>query len=256
MDTAIVTGASSGMGKDLCLQLSKLPSPPTEIWAVARNHEKLEEVKQQAACPVRIVEADLTSQTDIANVQKLLETEKPKVDFLANVAGFARFGVYGQIPESDVVGMIQVDLQAVAQMTYITIPYMTVGSSILEWGSVAAFQPLPGMNIYAACKAFVLSYSRALNNELQDKGISVTCVCPGWTKTPFLEHAEKQGTGNGAVKTFWFAAEPQHVVAKALKDGLAHKPMSVYGLPAKIQWFFAKILPAPFVMGIWNAIRK
>lgn len=256
MDTAIVTGASSGMGRDLCLQLSKRADAPKEIWAIARNLEKLNEVKQAASCPVRVVQADLTSQPDIDKVKALLATEKPKVDFLANVAGFARFGVYGQIPEKDVVGMIQVDLQAVVEMTYITIPYMPSGSSILEWGSVAAFQPLPGMNIYAACKAFVLSYSRALNNELQDKGISVTCVCPGWTKTPFLENAKKEGTGNGAVKSFWFAADPQHVVAKAIRDGLSHKAMSVYGLPSKIEWFFAKILPAPFVMAIWNTMRK
>lgn len=255
MDTAIVSGASSGMGKEVVLQLSRLPDPPKEIWAIARNLKKLEEVKQEAACPVRIVQADLTNSQDIDKIKNLLATEKPKVSFLGNIAGFARFGIYGEIPETDVLDMIDLDVKSVVVMTDITIPYMPEGASVLEWASVAAFQPLPAMNIYAASKAFVLSYSRALNNELQERGISVTAVCPGWVKTPFLTESAK-GKGGGAVTNFMFAAEPAHVVRKAIKDGLAHKAMSVYGLPAKIQWFFAKILPAPFVMMIWNSIRK
>lgn len=255
MDTAIVTGASSGMGRDVVLQLSQRADPPKMIWAIARNVEKLDAVKAQAASPVRVISADLTNQEDIAKVKALLAEEKPRVDFLANIAGFAKFGEYGSISEKDVVDMIQLDVQAVVEMTYITIPYMPEGASILEWASVAAFQPLPALNVYAACKAFVLSYSRALNNELQERGISVTAVCPGWTKTPFLEKA-KENASSDAVKTFLFAAEPQNVVRKAIKDGLAHKAISIYGLPQKIQWFFAKILPAPFVMMIWNNIRR
>lgn len=255
METAIVSGASSGMGKEVVLQLSKRPDPPKEIWAIARNMEKLTEVKNAASSPVRIVQADLTNPADVDKIQELLVTEKPKVDFLANLAGFARFGMPDQISEADIIDMINLDVRAVVVMTDIALPYLHEGSSILQWASVAAFQPLPAMNVYAASKAFVLSYSRALNNELQSKGISCTAVCPGWTKTHFLESA-KAHDGNGAVTNYWFAANPEHVVRKALKDGLHHKAMSVYGLPSKIQWFFAKILPAPFVMMIWNGIRN
>lgn len=254
MDTAIVTGASSGMGRDVVLQLSQRSNPPKEIWAIARNTEKLDEVKKAASSPVRVISADLTNQEDIAKVKALLASEKPKVDFLANVAGFAKFGTYGEIPEKYVISMIEVDLMAVVQMTDMTIPYMPAGSSILEWASVAAFQPLPALNIYAACKAFVLSYSRALNNELRNRKISVTAVCPYWTKTPFLEKSA-QGASNNAVTNFPMLSNPEDVVRKAIKDGLKHKSMSVYGLPANVMRFFTKILPASWVIWIWNRIR-
>lgn len=255
METAIVSGASSGMGRDVVLQLSKRADPPKEIWIIARNLEKLTEVKNEASCPVKIVQADLTNPADIATIKALLEKEKPKVDFLANIAGFARFGMPDQISEADVVGMIDLDVRAVAVMTDITLPYMTRGSCILQWASVAAFQPLPAMNIYAASKAFVLSYSRALNNELRDKGVSCTAVCPGWTKTDFITSA-KAHDSNGAVTKFHFVADPEKVVAKALKDGFKHKAMSVYGLPAKLQMFFTKILPASWIMSVWNHVRN
>lgn len=254
MDAAIVTGASSGMGREVVLQLSQRRDPPKEIWAVARSEERLRELAREASCPVRVVSADLTKQDDIECVQKLLETEKPRVSFLANCAGFAKFGEFGAIREQDIVAMIQVDVQAVVQMTDITVPYMPPGSSVLEWASIAAFQPLPGLNVYAACKAFVLSYSRALNVELKPRGVSVTAVCPGWTNTPFLTTAEKNASSD-AVSKFAFTSEPQDVVRKAIKDGLAHKAISVYGLPAKLERFFAKILPVSWIMAIWNKTR-
>lgn len=255
METAIVSGASSGMGKEVALQLSKRSDPPKEIWAVARNLEKLTEVKNEASCPVRIVQADLTDPADVAKIKQLLGEEKPKVDFLANLAGFARFGMPGQVSEADIVGMINLDVRAVAVMTDIALPYMTRGSSILQWASIAAFQPLPGMNIYAASKAFVLSYSRALNNELKDKGISCTAVCPGWTKTAFITSA-KAHDSNGAVTKFHFLSDPDKVVAKALKDGFKHKAMSVYGLPANMLRFFSKVLPWSLIMAVWNRTRN
>lgn len=254
METAIVSGASSGMGKELVLQLAKSADPPKEIWIIARSMAKLSAVKKAVDVPVRIVQADLTDMADIAKIRDLLASEKPKVSLLANIAGFARFGMPRQISESDLIAMINLDVRSVVAMTDITLPYMEQGSSILEWASVAAFQPLPGMNVYAASKAFVVSYSRALNNELRPRGISVTAVCPGWTKTPFLTGAEKHG--NGAVEHFMFPLDPVKVVRRALRDGLRHKSMSVYGLPYKLQWFFSKILPAPWIMWLWNRVRN
>lgn len=242
------------MGKELVMQLAALPSPPSEIWIVARNMAKLTAVKNAVSVPVRIVQADLTKTEDIGRIKELLAEVQPNVSLLANIAGFARFGMPRQISESDLLSMIDLDVRSVVAMTDITIPYMTAGGSILEWASVAAFQPLPGMNVYAASKAFVVSYARALNNELKPRGVSVTAVCPGWTKTPFLTGAEKHG--NGAVTRFMFPLNPDKVVRRALRDGLRHKSMSVYGLPYKLQWFFSKLLPVPWIMWLWNRVRN
>lgn len=242
------------MGKEVVVQLSKHPDPPKEIWAIARSRAKLEEARKAASCPVRVVQADLTDPAGIADVKALLEKENPSVEFLANVAGFARFGMPGQISEADVAGMIDLDVRAVAMLTDIALPHMPRGSCILQWASIAAFQPLPGMNVYAASKAFVLSYSRALNNELRDRGISSTAVCPGWTKTAFITSA-KAHDASGEVTKFGVLSDPEKVVAKALKDGFRHKAMSVYGLPANLLRFFSKILPASVIMYLWNHTR-
>lgn len=254
METAIVSGASSGMGKELVLQLAASADPPKEIWIIARNLAKLTAVKNAVSVPVRIVQADLTQMEDIAKIKELLAKEKPKVSLLANVSGIARFGMPRQISESDLMSMVNLNVRSVVAMTDIVLPYMESGGSILEWASVAAFQPLPGMNVYAASKAFVLSYSRALNNELKSRGVSVTAVCPGWTKTPFLTGAEKHG--QGAVTHFMFPCDPVKVVRKALRDALKHRSMSVYGLPFNLQWFFSKILPVPWIMWLWNRVRN
>ena len=254
MKTAIVSGASSGMGRELIRQLARCDDPPTEIWALARNLARLEALKKEIDVPVRPVQADLSKMEGIQLIKDLLAYEKPKISLLANVAGFARFRMPRQIPESDLIAMIDLDVRSVVAITDIVIPYMQNGCCVLQWASVAAFQPLPGMNVYAASKAFVLSYSRALNSELKSRGISVTAVCPGWTKTPFLSGAEKHG--NGAVEHFMFPLDPEKVVKRALLDARRHKAVSVYGFPYKLQWFFSKILPVPWIIGLWTWVRN
>ena len=254
MKIAIVTGASSGMGREFVKQISEGKRPPEELWVIARRKERLEELQREVGTRLRLFECDLTKEACVGEVAAVLRDEAPEVMLLANCAGFAKFGEYGEIREQDTLAMIDLNVRALVMMTDAVIPYMPEGASIVEIASTAAFQPLPGMNVYAASKAFVLSYARALNSELGPRGISVTAVCPGWTKTEFFDVAQRNADAK-AVGKFPFMSKPEKVVAHALKNAENHREMSVYGIINKGHLFFSKFLPDSFIMTVWNAMR-
>ena len=253
MEIAIVTGASSGMGKEFVKQLSALGGLD-QIWVAARREERLKELADEVHTPLRIFALDLTEASSIAEIKTALATERPNIRYLANCSGFAKFGDFNTVSEADSLSMIDLNVRALVDMTLAAIPYMESGGHVIEIASTAAFQPLPDMNIYAACKAFVLSYSRALHRELGKRGVSVTAVCPGWTKTEFFDVAKKNADG-GAVRNFLFPSLPQNVVARAIKDAQKGRDISVYGVFNKLHLFFSKILPANSVMTLWNAMK-
>ena len=141
-------------------------------------------------------------------------------------------------------------------MTRMVIPYMQPGGHILELDSLSAFQPVPYITTYGATKAFVLSYSRAMNRELKDKGIRVMAMNPGWVKTEFFNHAF-QTNGDGEVRYFDRLYEAKDVVAVGLKDLYrSKKDYSVPGLPVKMQVFLVKLVPHRIVMNIWLNQQK
>lgn len=253
MEIALVTGASSGMGKEFVKQLSSLGGLD-QIWVVARREERLKELAGEVSTPLRIFVCDLSQPSNIERIKAALSMEGPNIRYLANCSGFAKFGDFDAISETDSLSMIDLNVRALTQVTLTAIPYMESGGHILEIASTAAFQPLPAMNIYAATKAFVLSYSRALSRELGKRGITVTAVCPGWTKTEFFNVARKNADA-GAVRNFFFPSLPQNVVARAIKDAQRGRDLSVYGIFNKLHLFFAKILPVSSVMTLWDAIK-
>lgn len=253
MKISIVTGASSGMGREFVKQMSA-KKEVDEIWAVARRKDRLEQLAAELETPVRAIACDLTNGDDINALRAKLEEEKPDVYMLVNCAGFAKFGNFGDISPEDEINMIDLDVRALVLMTQMVVPYMNQGGHIVQIASTAAFQPLPQMNVYAASKAFVYSYSRALNKELEIKGIGVTTACPGWTKTEFFDVAEKNAKAD-AVHTFSFMAKPENVVKKALHDAEKNREMSVYGLFNKVHLFFSKILPDSAIMGVWRLLK-
>ena len=175
--------------------------------------------------------------------------------FLANVAGFGKFGSYDQIPLQDCMDMIDLNCKALVAMTHITLPYMKRGSRILQLDSLSAFQPVPYLNVYGSTKSFVLSYSRALNRELRREGIRVMSVNPGWVKTEFFDHAEM--TSDDAVTYFNVIYEAKDVIKTAIHD-LYHtkKDVSIHGLQIKLQVFAVKLLPHKLIMNIWMKQQK
>ena len=151
--------------------------------------------------------------------------------------------------------MIDLNCKAVVSACATALPFMSDGSKIINVASCAAFQPIPYINVYAATKAFVLSYSRALNVELKYRKISVTAVCPYWVKTEFFDRAI-----NSEEKTVVINYEVMYdavkVVKKAIRDAYKNKDMSVYGKINNFQKLGAKILPHKTVMKIWMRRQK
>ena len=254
MNIAIVTGASSGMGREFVRQLGGYVSVD-EIWAVARRASALETLKAEASVPVRPIVLDLLEASSFTRLEALLESEKPNVRLLVNAAGFGKFGRYDQIPLADSLKMIDLNCKALVAMTELTLPYMKRGAKLLNLDSLSAFQPVPYLNVYASTKAFVLSYTRSLARELRPRGIRVMAVSPGWVKTEFFDHALQ--TSNDAVTYYNRLYEAKDVMKTALHDLYrTKKDVSIHGLPVRWQVRLVKLLPHKLVMDIWMRQQK
>ena len=152
--------------------------------------------------------------------------------------------------------MIDLNCKALVLMTRLCIPYMEKGSHILQLDSLSAFQPVPYITTYGASKAFVLSYSRAMNRELKGKGIRMMAMNPAWVKTEFFDHAFQTNSGN-EVQYFNYIYEAKDCVATGLRDLYrTRKDYSIHGLPVKLQVLGVKLLPHSLVMRIWLNQQK
>ena len=253
MKIAIVTGASSGMGREFVLQLSQYVQVD-EIWAIARREDALK--KLQAAVPVRPVVLDLCDSSSFGRFAELLEQEKPDVKLLVNAAGFGKFGAYHKISMEDECRMIDLNCKALVVMTRLVLPYMQAGSHVLQLASNSSWQPVPYITTYGATKAMVLSYSRAMNRELKAKGIRMMSMNPGWVRTEFFDHACQTNTGN-EVQYYDRISEACDVVATGLKDLYkTKKDFSIHGFMVRMQVRLVKFLPHSLVMRIWLNQQK
>lgn len=254
MNIAIVTGASSGMGREFVLQLTKYAAVE-EIWAIARRTDALTALQAECSVPVRPVPLDLLERSSFTQYENLLAAEKPNVKLLVNAAGFGKFGSFENISLEDDCRMIDLNVKALLVMTRLTLPYMSSGSHILQLDSLSAYQPVPFITTYGATKAFVLSHSRALARELKPRGIRVMTMNPAWVKTEFFNHAFQ--TNQQEVQYFNYVYEADEVVATALRDLYrTKKDMSIHGLPVKLQVLLVKLLPHKLVMNTWLNQQK
>ena len=247
MKIAVVTGASSGMGCDFAKGIDA-EETLDEIWLIARRRERLEELAGSLRAKARIIPLDLFNPASFEEYAALLEKEKPLVSTLCNAAGFGRFALFDEVDLDTNLRMIDLNDKATVAMTQLTLPYMKRGSRVLNLDSLSAFQPVPYECIYAATKAFILSFSRALNVELEPRGIRVMAISPGWVKTEFFDHAVSD---NGAVTYYDKLWEPDQVVERALRDYKKGKDVSVLGSSVRRQVFLVKMLPHKLVMKVW-----
>jgi len=248
MNIAVITGASSGFGKEF-VKLLVNDNSLDKIFVLSRNEEKLNNLKSEYGDKIQPYVIDLSDVENIKNFGKFLETQNVNIKILINNAGFAKFCSYDDISIEESINMIDLNISGVVAMGLVCIPFMERGSHILNIASQAAFQPVPYQNIYSATKSFVKNYSQALNAELKDKGITVTAVCPGWMRTDLYNRAcinAEKGTTN-----FMFMAEPDVVAKKALKDAYNGKDISVYGLYVNMCRLMSKFLPEKLIMKIW-----
>lgn len=245
---AVVTGAHSGLGKEFVKLLTE-DGTISEIWAIARNKEKLDQLISEFGNRVRVFSLDLSDRTSFSVIEKLFLEERIHITYLINNAGFAKFCSYDDITVDESLNMIDLNVSAVVALGLICIPYMKKGSHIINIASQASFFPLPYQNIYSSTKAFVSNYTRALNVELKNKGITAIAVCPGWMKTGLFD----RGTigADRATNNFSGMVTPDVVAAKALSDAKKGKDISIYGLPVKLTWLFSKVTPPKLMMRIW-----
>ena len=242
------------MGREFVLQLSQYVTVD-EIWVIARRQEALESLKTEVSVPIRPVCLDLTKADSFDAFAQLLEAEKPDVKLLVNAAGFGKFGRFDKVSTQDDCLMIDLNCKALVMMTRLVMPYLRRGSHVLQLDSLSAFQPVPYITTYGATKAFVLSYTRALNQELKGTGIRMMAMNPGWVKTEFFNHAMQ--TNGSEVQYFNHLYEAKDCVRTALRDLYkTKKDYSVHGLPIKGQVWLVKLLPHSLVMRIWIAQQK
>jgi short-subunit dehydrogenase len=247
---AIVTGASSGIGKEFFLSL-KEKAPLDEIWVVARGEEKLKALQTECKTPIRIFPLDLSKTESSITIENALKEEEIEIQYLICASGFGRFSSVEEDDSSVLQNMIDLNCRSIVGVTAVALPYLSKGSAVLLIASVAAFQPIPYLATYGATKAFVLSYGRALNQELKKScGARCMCVCPFWTKTAFFDRATAEKT---VVKKYVAMYEPTQIVTQAWKDlKRKNRDFSIYGAKAKGQVWLVKTLPHKLVMSVWQ----
>lgn len=246
MKIAVITGASSGLGKEYAIALNTR-ADIDEIWLLARREDKLKEVANLVSKKVRTVVCDITNEHNINDYVNLLKQENATVQLLINNAGFGKLGMFYEISTDDNAGMIRLNCEALTVMTSVTLPFMHKNSEIINTCSIASFAPNTRMAVYSSTKAFVMSFSRALRSELKPQKINVLAVCPGPMDTEFLNLA---GINKGDSKTFDTLPRdnPKKVAQNSLKA--SHKEKAVFAdhIFYKFYRVISKILPVSIVM--------
>lgn len=246
-NVAIITGASSGLGREFALQIAQGYRSVEEIWLIARREERLHQLERQLmGRKVKIFSLDLKKQEDIEKFGEILSEEKPQIRIMVNAAGYGIIGRVDGMSMEDAAGMIDLNCRALTALTYLALPYFTAGSSLVQMASSAAFMPQPKFAVYAASKSYVLSFSRALAMEVKDRGITVTAVCPGPVRTEFFDIAETYETVRVYKKLAMARADK--VVRHALLDVKHGKTVSVYGIPMKLFRVMCKLLPREYMV--------
>ena len=246
MKIAVITGASSGMGREFVGAIDK-EFELDEIWVIARREERLAELKGTCRAAVRPVPLDLMERSSYDVYKAMLAEEKPEIQVLVNAAGCGLFGEFMEMDMDRQLDIIELNDKALTAFCHMSVPYMPKGSYIINLASNSSWQPVPYINVYGASKAYVLNFSRALGVELCDGGIKVMAVCPGWIQTEFFSHAIHDDTINYFNRYY----SAKQVIDKALKDMKKGKNASVLGFPERVQVFLVKHLPVNMVMKTW-----
>ncbi len=249
MNIAVITGASSGIGKVMAETLHNYFSGIDEIWVIARSEDKLNLLNTKI--PKKVIKLDLTKDECLIEYTKMLEANKPNIKVLINSAGYGKFGKQSEISNEAALGMIDLNCKALVSVTNSSVKYMQKDARILQICSVASFLPLPMINVYGASKAFVQSYSLALSEELKPGGISVTTLCPFWTNTEFFTVAEDVNSSKKAIKSYSGMLPPEKVAQVGLTALKKKKAFAIPGFYGKMLLVLSKLVPKRLAMKVW-----
>ncbi|MCD8108540.1 MAG: SDR family NAD(P)-dependent oxidoreductase [Clostridiales bacterium] len=259
MRIALITGASSGLGKTFVEQIDRTEQAIDEIWLVARRRERLEEVAVALSHPSKILSLDLLREESMKTLEEELKQDV-QVGLFVNCAGYAKIGNYEKVSRYDSEMMIDLNCRAAVSTTLVVLPHMRAGDRIMEICSTSSFQPIPHLNIYAASKAFLYSYTRALRMELLPRGIVVTAVCPWWVKdTEFIQVARDNRANPDvaeSIRGFPLATTEENVVRRSLRDSRLKLAVSTPGVMCFFHRIFAKVIPRKWLLYFWEIFRR
>lgn len=247
MKTAIITGASSGLGREFVRQVADVFPEVESYWLIARRADRLAELAETLpGKTVACLPLDLCDAMGFMALQEKLTAEQPEVVLLVNNAGCGYLGRIGEMDTASQTRMVDLNVRALTAVTNMTVPYMASGGCILNVSSIASFCPNPRMTVYSSTKAYVSSFTVGMAEELRSKGITATAVCPGPMKTEFLDIGGI--TGNSRM----FAALPYcdqvRVAGGALRAARAGRTIYTPKLFYKFYRALAKVTPVKLMV--------
>jgi short-subunit dehydrogenase len=246
MSTALITGATAGLGAEFARQLA---ADGYDLILVARNSERLEKagavLSKRNGVSVDVLSADLTTDEGCSVVAKRVEDREHPVDMLINNAGFGMYKVFGSADLAAEERQLDLNVRAVLRLSHAAVRAMTARGNgrIVNISSVSAFVPRGSNATYAAGKAWVTMFSEALSVQLTGSGVTVTAICPGFTRTEFHERAEADMSH--VPDRMWLSASD--VVTEGLADALAGKPVSVPSRQYRRLVLLARLVPRPLL---------
>jgi uncharacterized protein len=254
--TALITGASSGIGREFA---NILAEKGVNLVLVARNIKMLSEIKlaleNQFKIDVLIIEQDLSVLHSAQEIFQIIKSKNIRIEYLINNAGFGDFGFFIDSNWEKSSQMIQLNITTLTELCRLFVPLMIQNKSgnVLNVASIAAFQSGPLMSVYFASKAYVLNFSEALNNEVKDQGVRITTLCPGPTKSNFQEVASMNDS-----KLFNHSSLPssRDVADYGIKAMLKGQTIAIHGLKNNILVFLIRLFPRFLAVNITGLLME
>ena len=236
---AIVTGASAGLGEAFARAIAAHPAfaDLAQIWLVARREQRLHAIARELPRGLGVpLTADLAAPGGVEAVLARVRDERPAVRLFVASAGVGHLGPFADQDAESLARLLDLNIRALSLLTHGLLPSMSRGSKVVLVASAAGYVPSPYFTAYAASKSFVISLAYALREELRPRGIDVCAVCPGPVATEFFAAAGVRGPISGA-------ADPERVVALALRDALRGRAVSHDGVASAAVALLARVLP-------------
>ena len=237
--SALVTGASSGIGASMARQLAETGMP---LVVVARRRDRLEALAAEHS-NVEVLVADLVTADGLAAVEARITDPDRVIDLVVNNAGFGTSGPFHTLDPDRLAQEIDLNVTALTRLSHAALRVMVPRRRgwLLNVSSVASFQPSPKLAVYAATKAYVTSLSEALHEEVRGTGVKVTALCPGLTRTEFQGISNQTGTASEYPAVAWLDVET--VAREGLEDAAAGKSLSIPGMLYKGLSAVSNVLP-------------
>lgn len=245
MGRVLITGASAGIGAELARVFAKHGH---KLALVARSEDKLhalaDELRFEFGTDSIVIPADLSTSKGVTAVVANLDKRKEEIDILVNNAGVLEVGNFSDMPPDDVMRLVNLNIAALTQLTTLLLPRMVERKfgRVLNVASIAAFQPIPTMAAYAASKAYVLSLTEALSEELRGTGVKLTALCPGLTDTAMVAGVKARSATAASLPSM-LLSDPKDVAKQGYAALMAGRVIQVPGISNQVSAAWAQVTP-------------